>query len=125
MHGKFSASPTSARHMQRQYFFLCSANSTGAKSLTPLHLLFHNSPINWVELTGNGNKLKTRWRLTLTIKYCPAPWSEAYTHRLTPVSTHLSFRWTQPLNIFLHYCPSVLVHERLQWSVTKIQSLGF
>ncbi len=31
----------------------------------PLHLLFQNTPINWVELTGNGNKLKTRWRLTL------------------------------------------------------------
>jgi hypothetical protein len=32
------------------------------------------------------------------IKYCPAPRSEAYTHRLTPVSTHLSFRWTLPLS---------------------------
>jgi hypothetical protein len=33
------------------------------------------------------------------IKYCPAPRSEAHTHRLTPVSTHLSFSWTLPLTI--------------------------
>jgi hypothetical protein len=79
--------------------FLCSANSTGAKSLIPLRLLFQNSPTNWVVLTGNGNKQKTRRRLTLTIKHCPAPWSEAHTHRLTPVPTHLSFRWTLPLRM--------------------------
>jgi hypothetical protein len=58
--------------------------------------LLQNSPINWVVLTGNGTKLKIRWRLTLTIKHCSAPWSEAHTHPLTPVLTHLSFRWTLP-----------------------------
>jgi hypothetical protein len=39
------------------------------------------------------------------IKYCPAPRSEAYTHRLTPVSTHLSFRWTLPLMGEYRRCP--------------------
>jgi hypothetical protein len=39
------------------------------------------------------------------MKHCPAPRSEAYTHRLTPVSTHLSFRWTLPLS-----CLGILVH---------------
>ncbi len=92
-----NASPISAGPSQHQYCFLCSAISTGAKSLIPLRLLYQNSPKNWVELTGNRNKLKTRWRLTLKIKHCPAPWSEAHTHRLTPVSTHLSFHWTLPL----------------------------
>jgi hypothetical protein len=48
---------------------------------------------------------KPRRNLIKTTKECPAPRSEAYTHRLTPVSTHLSFRWTLPLKTFHYFQP--------------------
>ncbi len=73
------------------------ANSIGATSLAPLHLLIQNSPVNWTVLTGNGNMAKPRWNLNKLTKKCTAPQSEAPTLLLTPFSTQLSFRWTLPL----------------------------
>jgi hypothetical protein len=50
------------------------------------------------------------------MKYCPAPRSEAHTHRLRPVSTHLSFRWTLPLRqkkskevVYIHEFNEIMV----------------
>jgi hypothetical protein len=42
---------------------------------------------------------KNKMEANFKIKHCPAPQSEAHTHRLTHVSTHLSFRWTLPLSM--------------------------
>jgi hypothetical protein len=65
-----------------------------------LHLFFPNLPLNWAVLTGNGNMTK-QYEGELKKKECPAPRSVAYTLVLTPLSTHLSFRWTLPLKMLL------------------------
>jgi hypothetical protein len=47
---------------------LYSPNTIGATLLAPLQIFFQNSPIIWAVLTGNGKKVKTRWRQPKTTK---------------------------------------------------------
>jgi hypothetical protein len=77
-------------------------------SLIALRFFFQNSPINSAVLTGNGKMVKPRWNLNKTTKECTAPQSKA-TLLLTPFSTHLSFRWTLPLN---NICRKKCFHKK-------------
>jgi hypothetical protein len=53
------ASPLSAGNNVAPIMILYSDVTVGATSLVALRLFFHNSPVNWAVLTGNGNKVKT------------------------------------------------------------------
>ena len=44
-------------------------------------------PTLWAELSGNGNRFKTRWQLNKKEKYHPAQQSQTHTERLTLFST--------------------------------------
>ncbi len=96
-----TASPISTGHNAAPIilqYFLYSAITIGVTSLVPLHLFFQNSPIILAVLARNGNMAKSRWNPNKTTTECPAPQSETPTLLLTPFLSHLSFRWTLPLN---------------------------
>jgi hypothetical protein len=96
--------PIGAKGIQRHTVMCCiffSASTIGARQCEELHQFPSTSPINWDQVEEKSlrkPKMLSIKNFKKSKKYPAAQHKSTY-HRLTLLSTHLTFRWAVPLNL--------------------------